>query len=602
MYHPVKRFIYVLLALAIVLSGCLPAASDWTRRDMPTDGLSSVVTYNLQGPAGTDQEKNQAMLRGVNENAPTLMQETHFDRMSGSKTQDVQVIMPDGTVYQALGMVKTERFAGLTHFLSLEIATYSAVDYYGRAICGAKIRLQFNRNFVQYADVNKRDWDSLWYYDIPCQKDGFEFKLDLNNAKLRAVVLNEVWQARIASGSFFFNWGHSATSVGGPAAFLAPAWWLHWDLPGTENDTMGAANIVNAMVLDLETSEMPWLEFKRGGTFDSLGGYLIYSAADADKFWTWDRVLLDRQTEYAVFYRPNKETVWDYIIVKPVYNYEFNDTHDVLAGIRGWNPLDPMHDRLTKEGLPKDMSDSVIKELERIGWMNAPNASLEQIQFIGSDGRVLYAMTVRAFIGARDSLIMFGPAKPPSLASVRTQVPPGESLPMPVLYDNKGNPLPQEQQEYTTQQWAEWQREATMWNFLHDNPSYVNAELEVQFRFDDNSVWEAIYCTDSDGGSYVCGYRPIEWNLATSYYFNDGNVKKAWLISQLLGEVGVRTLGMSYASGLYQGTGMLFAMAQIVHRDEFFTGYEQESIWTFDARASQLPGRLSEAMNYLRTP
>ncbi|MFH2019501.1 MAG: hypothetical protein ABII80_02715 [bacterium] len=592
--NKIWKFVSIFLVLSMLLTSCA-SASDWTRRDMPTDGLSRVVTYNLQGPAGTDQEKNQAMLRGVNEIAPTFMQGTNFDRMSGSKTQDVQVILPDGTVYQALGMVKTERFAGLSNFLSLEIATYSAIDYSGNAVCGAKIRLQFNRNFVQYADINKRDWDSLWYYDIPCQKDGSEFRMSLESAKLRAVVLNEVWQARIFAGSFFVNWGHSVTAVDGPAVFLSPAWWLHWDLPGTDNDTMGAAKIVNAMVLDLESSEMPWLEFKQGGSFDSLGGYLIYSAGDADVYWSWDRVLLNRQVEYAVFYRPNRETSWDYIMVRPIYNYEFNDVQQVLAGLRGWNALDPMHNRLTKEGLPKDMSDSAIKELERIGWMNAPNASLEQIQYLDSSGQVIYAMTVRAFIGASDTLVMFGPASPPSLVTIRQDMPAGEALPMPLVYNDKGKPLPDLYQPYTTKQWAEWSRESTMWNFIHDNPGHVNAELEVQFRFDDNSIWEKVYCSDSNGNQYVCSYRPVEWNLATSYYFDDGDVKKAWLISQLLGEVGVRTLGMSYASGLYAGTGMLFAMSQVVHREEFFSGYQPESIWTFDARASQLPDRLSDA-------
>lgn len=593
-----RKLFSAMLVMIFFLTSCSPA-SDWTRRDMPTDGLSRVVTYNLTGPAGTEFEKNQALLRGVNENAPLLMQETHFDRMSGSKTQDVQVTLPDGNVYQALGMVKTERFAGLTGYLSLEIATYSAVDFMGTAVCGAKIRLQFNRNFLQYRDPEKRDWDSLWYYDVPCTKDGALFNMDLNNATLRAVVLNEVWQARIISGSFFWNWGHSVTSVGGPPASITPAWWLNWDLPDTDNDTMGAAKIANSMVLELETSDQPWLEYKKGGSFDALGGYVIYSSSDADKFATWDRVLLDRQTEYAVFYRPDQTTPWDYITVKPIYNYEFNDVHEVLAGLRSLNPKDPMQNRLTPEGLPRTMNDDVIKELERIGWMNAPNASLEQIQFKDSSGAVIYAMTVRAFIGASDTLVMFGPAAPPRLADIQNQLPPTENLPKPILYDGEGQPLPADQQEYTGEQWAQWTREATMWNFLHDNPGHVNAELEVQFQFADSTKWTEVYCTDSEGDSYVCNYAPVEWNLATSYYFNNGDVKKAWLISQLLGEVGVRTLGMSYASGLYQGTGMLFAMAQIVHRDEFFSGYQPESIWTFDARASQLPGRLTEAWTAL---
>jgi hypothetical protein len=588
------------VVLASFLSGCFSLASDWTRRDMPTDGLDRVVTYNLQGPANSDNEKNYALLRGVNGNAPLLMQKTDFNRMSGSKTQDVQVTLPDGSVYQALGEVKTQRFAGLTNFLSLEIATVSAVDFAGQAVCGAKIRMQFNRNFLQYADPSKRDWDSIWYYDVPCTKNADNsFTLDLNHAKLRALVLTEVWQFRIASGSFFFNWGHSVTVVGGVLTSLEGPWWLNWDKPGTENDTMGAYKIVNSMVLDLEDSPAPWVEFTPGGQFDASGTYLIYSAGDADQYLTWNRIFLNRQNEYAVLYRPDKTTPWYYFTVKPVYNYEWNDVVQVLAGIRGWDAKDPLHGRLDASGAPKTADDQVIKEIERIGWQNAPNSSLEQIQIKDEDGTILYTMTVRAFIGANDSLIMFGPAAPPHLADVKVMAPAGESLPRPLVYDDRGRPLSEDRQPYTPEQWAIWQRESTMWNFIRDNPKAVGADLEVQMRQVDNTTWAPVTCSDGNGGTHICGYTPVEWNLSSSYYFDGGDVRKVWTIFQLLGEVGVRTLGMSYNSGRFQGTGMLFAMAQIVHREEFFEGYGPESIWTFDARASQLPDRLVKAQVYL---
>lgn len=563
---------------------------------MPTDGLEQVVIYNLLGTAGTDKEVNMAQLRGVNHFAPTLQQEVIFGRMSGSKTQDVQVTLPDGTVTQAMGMVKTERFAGLTSFMSLESATYSAVDYNGNALCGAKIRLQFNRNFVQYLDPNQRDWDSLWYYDVPCSKDGPKFSLKIERAKLRALVMNEVWQARIASGSFFFNWGHSVTAVGGPAARLSGGWWLNWDKPSTKNDAMGAAEIANGMVLDLESSRVPWVEFSKDG--DYANARLIYSAGDADQYLTWNRALLDRQNEYVVLYRPYSESPWDFITVKPIYNYEWNDVLQNLTALRGWG-ANPLSGKLNDAGMPEDVNDAVVKEIERVGWMNSPNSSLEQIQFIDSNGKILYAMTVRAFIGASDTLVMFGRAKPPTLATAIALAPEGENLPRPILYDEKGKPLAESNQEFTPEQWARWQRESTFWNFLKDNPGAVGADLMVQYRFVDNTDWAPVHCTDSDGDRYVCGYRPVEWNLSTSYYFDGGNVKEPWLVMNLLGEVGVRTLGMSYASGLYQGTGMLFAMAQVVHQDEFFTGYEQESLWTFDARAAQLPDRLAEAWSVL---
>ena len=582
-----KRFLIILMAMVMLfaMTGCFPALP--LRSDMATDGLEQVVTYNLRGPAGTEQEVNYAQLRGLNEISPLLQQETIFGKMSGSKTQDVQVTLEDGTVCQALGMVKTKRFAGLTRFMTLETSTYTGTDAQGNIYAGAKVRLDFNRNFVQYFDTDKRDFQSLWYYDIPCKKNGNVIELDLSQAKLRALVVNEVWQARIATGSYFFNWGHSVTAIDGLPASMPGGWWLNWDIPNTSDDTMGAYNIVNQMVDDLESSEQPWLEFTAGGIFDQWGTYLIYSAGDADQYASFDRIFLNRQRQYSVFYRPDKETAWDYIIVKPVYNYEFNDVGQNLAKLKSWGD-NPFSGKLNENGLPKDVSDSVISEMEKIGWMNAPNASLEQIQFIDSDENILYTMTVRAYIGANDSLIMFSPTKP-DWNQIKNEAPTSnQNLPMPIYYDKNGNR--ELDQPYTDEQWAEWQREATIWNFMKSNPYSVNADLFVQYRFADNTTWEPI--TDSDG--HVVGYSPIEWNLSASYYL-DGDAKKPWLVCQLLGEVGVRTLGLSYCSGLYEGTGLLFALAQQVHRSEFYDGYSQESIWRFDARASQLPDTLAES-------
>jgi hypothetical protein len=593
MSNKVLGFVCLLLVLILSLSGCIFLSSLPLRSDMSTDGLSQVVTYNLRGPAGTDQEVNYAELRGLNEISPLLQQRTVFGKMSGSKTQDVQITV-DGKVSQALGMVKTKRYAGLTNFMTLESATYTGTDASGKIFAGAKIRLDFNRNFFQYLDVNQRDFQSLWYYDIPCSKNDETgmIDLDLKNAKLRCVVLNEIWQARIAFSSFFFNWGHSVTAVGGLPETLPGGWWLNWDVPNSTNDTMGAYSVINQMTKDLSSSQQPWLEFDETSQFSQTGTHLIYSAGDADQYASFDRIFLDRQKEYAVFYRPDQNAAWDYITVKPIYNYEWNDVGQNLANIyhRG---KDPFAGLLDERGLPKDESDSVISEIEKEGFMNAPNITLEQIQFISSDNQILYAMTVRAYLGANDTLLMFGPIKP-DLAAVRSKASTVEPLPMPIKYDDEGNKLSSLEQPYTDAEWADWQREATIWNFMKANPYAVGADLFVQYRFADATTWEAI--TDSEGNTI--GYTPVEWNLSASYYF-DGEVRKPWLVSQLLGEVGVRTLGMSYCSGRYEGTGILFALAQELHREEFFSGYSQESIWRFDARASQLPDTLNEAWSLL---
>jgi hypothetical protein len=136
-------------------------------------------------------------------------------------------------------------------------------------------------------------------------------------------------------------------------------------------------------------------------------------------------------------------------------------------------------------------------------------------------------------------------------------------------------------------------REGTIWNFLKDNPNTVQADLFVQYRFQDNTTWAPIPC--SDGGT--CGYTPIDWNLTASYFF-DGGTRDPYMLTNLLGEVGVRTLGFSYASGRYEGTGILFALANRELYDRYYQGFQQEDVFMLDARAMQLPDHLAEGWIY----
>ena len=583
----------VALVIVSLLVSCSIGPALPLRSDMPTQGLENVVTYKLTGPAGTEKEVNVAETRGVNDNSPVLAEQTIFGKLSGSKTQDTLITLPDGTVVRALGMNKIKRFAGLTRYMTLEPATYTATDAMGNSFCGVKVRLDFNRNLAQYADPEQRDFQSLWYYDAPCTKDREgNIKLDLDHAKRRAIIMNEVWQYRLLFG--FTNLGHSVTIVGGSAFdALQPRWWERFNYPNTMSDAVGAADLMAKVVNDLSTSQMQWLEFSASGLFSNA--YLIYSAGDADQYLTFDRIFLNRQQQYAVFTRPNRETAWDWITVKPVYNYEWNDVQQTLGKARGWGS-DPFAGRLDERGMPKNPTDDVISEIERIGWMNAPNASLDQIQYLDRDGKVLYTMTVRAYIGARDTLVMFGPTLP-SLQQAQGNAAVTDNQPMPLAYDDKGHPI--QNPNLTPEQWLQTQREGSMWNYLKgENP--FGSDLFVQYRFSDNTTWAPITCHDSDGNAYTCGYNPVEWNL-DSTYFTQGDVTRPWLVSQLLGEVGVRTLGMSYNSCLYCGTGMLFAMAQLKFRDEFYHGFTQESVWRFDSRASQLPDTIAEAVAALKS-
>jgi hypothetical protein len=400
------------------------------------------------------------------------------------------------------------------------------------------------------------------------------------------VVINQLFQFRMYGRSIIENWGHSVTVLGGPAAQLPAGWWMNWDTDVP--DVMDAAEMANAMVNDLDAADnpMPWLEFMSTGQFAQ--SYLIYSAGDADRY-NLPRLILNRQSEYVVAYRPDRASAWDWIRIAPSYNLEWNDVAAKLEEIHGLT----FNGKLDKNGVPIDGSDQVLKEFERSGFANAPNPDLDQIVFYDSDGQLLYAMTVRAFVGANDSLIMFGARQP---VYDRDSVALTDNITRPVNYGADGKPVPETdlERQARDEQWLEFQKEGSFWHFLKDNPSSVSADLFVQYRFRDNTSWAPIKCTDSDGNEYTCGYDPVEWKLLTTYYL-DGKVRRPWLIMQLLGEVGVRSLGVSYASGRSEGTGILFAMGQLLLRDEYRDGMTQESIWRLDARASQLPATLAEA-------
>lgn len=600
------------LALAVAVMACVDQPVEgphaWQRSDMATAGLTRLVKYKLVGPASSESLFNQADNRGVNESAPILNASAIFKQMPGTKTQDVIIATEDGVNKFSLGMAKTKRFAGFSQYMKLEPATYWSVDNSGVGMCGAKVRVDIKKNFFQIlsdAQAQKsKDYQALFYYTIPCKKVMGTYELDTVGAKLHALVINEVWQFRLFGESAIMNYGHSVTIIDGLPTALKGGWWQFWDIPDnpndllTQQDAMAAARMVNGIILDLETSQMPWLEFKAGGTLANSGATVIYSAGDADQYATFDRFFLNRQNEYVVFYRPDKQTPWDWIRVVPLYNLEWNDVWQNLQALYGWT----MNSQLNANGTAS-ATNNVVKELERVGWMNAPNAALDQVRWYDSKGNMIYSMTVRAHIGAKDTLVIFGRGYPDF--TKRNVIQPKDTYVQPILHDANGNVLPEAQQPYTAAQWAEWQREVTFWDFLKDNPRSASGDLMMQYRFVDNSTWKEVFCRyyndDGQPVDYVCGYEPVTWDLDASYYM-DGDVRGPWLAIQTLGEVGVRTLGFSYASGLYEGTGVNFALANEVHRQEFLKGYDRnnpEVLWRFDARANQLPNTMAEAWAFL---
>ena len=563
-----------------------------SRSDMPIRG-DQVVSYTITQPAGSERVENKATLRGTGDTGvpPFALLTTEFFAQAGLKSQNVSV-----GDQLTLGMTKPERGIGWTRYATYEPATQCTHDNVGAAQCGTKVRIKFTQNLVQFVEGDQWDFDALLYYTFPAEwLGGDNYVYDpISDGKLLSVTLNQVTQFRLGFGpSWFHNWGHSIVFTGGEPAKLNYGFWRNTEqLSGSYNDVHDAVLMLSNMVKDTASSSDPWLEFSATG--DYADSTIIYSAGDADQYANAQRIVLNRQKEYVFFYRPDAQTAWDWVRVVPKYNFEFNDFGQLPEYLNA--NLDSI---LNSDGTLKQgqANNADIRELEKIGCQNCPNPALEQVLFISSSGDVLYSITLRAFIGANDTLVIFGAHAPTTWNFA--DAPKAPAVPRPVDYtlseDGDREVKPNDQQTFKSdEEWEKYVAEATVWEWLRaDNP--LQADLFLQFRVNDSSEWAPIPC--GDGGT--CGYRAVRWNLESNYYF-DGQVEKPWYIMQLLGEVGMRTLGFSYVSGRYEGSGIEFAMDQVLYRQWYENGYpSDEAVFMFDARALTTPAMLAQSWDAL---
>lgn len=601
-----RRARTTLLSLMIILAlaGCslLNPQTELLRSDMPLLGLDTSVSYKLVSDPGGTSETNEITLAGMGDTSPMPLIKTTFTKSSDTVRQQVSQVFPENKPNNALGMTQAKIGFGLTNWLEVSASTHELRDKLGGRACGAKVRMNFKPNGEQFikGDLGK-GWDAIWYYTVPCTADDTSGTINLASAKFHALVITEQWVPRITGKPLMFNRGRSVTIVGGEPAQYPGGWWLSNVKKGSDKSVLGAAALVRSMVQDLNSSPQPWLSFNPTGQFQS--SKLIYSAGDADVFWSVQRVFLNRQTDYVVNYRDKPSSPWKRLIIHPVYNFEWNDWAQNWEAFKDFNPLN-VDDKLNEHGIPKDPNDPVLKEIEQNGWQNAANATLEQIQLIdGVSGRPLYAMTVRGYIGAKNSLVMFG--KLPDEGSLAQQHSAAETrrqdigyTECPVFYDDEGNLKPDGEQ-WSPENCAEMLREGAMWSYLTQNPDSFGFDLVSQFNVRDNGTW-ASRCSGS-GESTSCVLVPLERKLDAVYMFNQRDTMKPWTIMQVLGEVGVRTLGMSYASDAYAGTGMMFAMGQSVVLQQYNEGItDPEMVFALDARALQLPNTLKRADDYLK--
>lgn len=584
-----------LLGLSLVASCTSSSQDKLLRSDMPVIGMDGSVRYSITATPDGASETNQAVLTGMNNESPMPFTTT-FGKGAGSTTQLVQATGPDGTAKNVLSMTKQTITFGLTNYLKADVATYEMKDAKSGRVCGAKVRLNFQPNAIQMFH-DHRGYDALWYYSVPCSKNDPFQKLEIAKGKLIGVVLNQQTTPRITGKPILFNRGHSITAVGGKLESLRPGWWMNNAKKNSNQSILGAADMTFDMVKDLDKSPQPWLSFNPSGSFAASGTELVYSAGDADVYTSFKRVFLNRQSDYVVHFRSAVTDPWHSIVIHPQYNKEWNDFAQNFKAIRDFNPL-KVDDKINKDGFPKDPNDSVLKEIERSGCQNCSNAELEQVQWRDGDtGNILYANTLRAYIGAESTLTMFGKVPSSSLKSLQQRSKNYKSKGLtqcPVRYDDKGKKA---DDQLSKSQCADLLREGAMWNLITEDPDSLGLDMVGQFRVRDNSTWASV-CT-GEGKDTSCSLVAQNRKLDASYLFNQTDTTKPWTVLQTLGNVGTKMLGYSYVSGPGTGSGMNFAMAQSVVRNAYNTGITNpETIFALDGTI-QLPQTLKQASQAL---
>jgi hypothetical protein len=599
----------VLAAVGLSACGMFGQTTVLTRIDPSVNGIAVQCPYVIETPPNGEAETNVITCQGMNDVSPMPLVQTTFSRGASSVSQTAMVTDANGAQIAALSMNKRDNNFGVSEYLKSQVATYEQRDVHGNRVCGAKVRVTWQPLIAQQVlnDKYRRAWDALFYYQIDCRPQGAQptARLELSGARFLGLVISQQFTPRIWWGEKpkIFNRGHAVTVVSGAPARLAGGWWK------TNQGIENAANLVNDMAKDLDGHE--WLGF--GKYYDSQ---LVYSAGDADVYLSLQRLFLDRQVDYLVNFRSDPNAPWHRLLVHPIYNKEWNDFSQNWHALKGTD-MPNASDLVDQDtGLPKDLdnpdSDNMkaLKEIETVGCQNCPNPELEQIQFINPDTKQpLYAATVRGYLGAESSLAIFGqvPSSAGSLLTEADKARPSngkDNQHCAVNRDEEGNRT--SEQPYDEETCAVWLREGALWDLLTKDPSKVNADVVSIVQVRDNSAF-ASRCSGS-GDSTSCSVVVTKRQMNASYEFTDAGegLQRAWTVMQLLGEVGMRTLGLSYASGAFDGSGLDFAMAQSQVNRSYFSDltdsqhpYNRELLFGLDARALQLPQTLAEASKVL---
>jgi hypothetical protein len=283
-------------------------------------------------------------------------------------------------------------------------------------------------------------------------------------------------------------------------------------------------------------------------------------------------------------------------VIQPSYLSPWNDLEQSYKLYTG-DSLPDINSLVDSNGLPTLDKDGVpsddLKKVETAGCQNCSNPKLSMIQIKSGPNTVDYSMAIRSWYGANSSVVLFGRGLQGDPTKVLNSASPDNQVQCPTTTDSNGNV-----QTMGDDQCANWRKNAAFIQMITGDPTKIGADLVGDFQVANNGTF-ASQCTGS-GKDTTCTMVPVENKLSASYLFDDNGAKlqNAWAAMQLLGPVGMDTLGMSYASQPYDGSGLNFAMLQSLS-GYWYQGDITKTPWTvfaLDARALTIPGAIDQSL------
>lgn len=578
-------------AASLLLSACWGGSSDIVLRSDPQMyGMVASTQYTINGSPDGSSETNVSVTQGMGNYSPLVNKvTTTFGKGAGTSTETVTITGKDGVDHAILAMSRRSLSFGLSNAMKADVTTYDAHDHTGHRVCGAKVRIDMEPSIVGTYILGEggdgRSWEMLMYYSVPCSQDGDD--MPLGQSTFTAASINQMFQVRVSGDPMIFNRGHSVTVTGGPLANLTGGWWEH------NLSIVSVSKKIGELVHELSTSKTPWLGFNPGAQYASTD--IVYSAGDADQY-NLKRFALNRQSAYEVNARRTPTDPWTTLMIEPSYLSPWNDLAQSWKAFTG-DSLPDINKLVDDNGMPKLNDDHVpdgnLKKIETAGCQNCSNPKLSMIQIKSGPNTTVYSMAIRAWYGANSSMVLFGRGLQGDPTKILSSANGDGSVECPSQVDNDGTVHTMSKDRCNN-----WRKNAAFMQMISGDPSRIGADVVGTFRVDNNGTF-ASDCHGS-GDNTTCTLKPLENKLSASYQFNNNGdgLESAWSAMQLLGPVGMDTLGMSYASQPYDGSGLNFGMLQSIV-GHWYQGDITKTPWmiyALDTRALVTPDAIGQSL------